>query len=29
MAELFQKDDSINDYYEEWPKLITDNNPGS
>ncbi|CAD8120601.1 unnamed protein product [Paramecium sonneborni] len=29
MAELFQKDESIDEYYEEWPKLINDNNPGS
>lgn len=29
MAELFQKDESVDEYYEEWPKLINDNNPGS
>lgn len=30
MAELFGSDpSSCNEYYEEWPKLINDNNPGS
>jgi cytoskeleton-associated protein 5 len=30
MCELFSKDSSsLDGYYEEWPKLINDNNPGS
>ena len=30
LVELFQKDSqSFEPYYEEWPKLINDNNPGS
>ena len=30
MAQLFSQDASnCNDYYEEWPKFINDNNPGS